>query len=130
MPFYTVWQRRGLGIAHSKPLYVLDIDAEHNALLVGPASQLGRQRLRAKDVCYAAGRPPAHPIRVTAKLRYTGRKVGATVCPEDGGKARVDLIKPLRDITPGQAAVFYQGEVLLEGGIIAWERGDYGIRAN
>ena len=130
LPFYTVGQRRGLGIAHSEPLYVLDIDAEHNALLVGPASQLGRQHLRAKDVCYAAGRPPAHPIRVTTKLRYTGCEVEATVYPEDGGKARVDLIKPLRDITPGQAAVFYQGEVLLGGGIIAWERGDYGIRAN
>jgi tRNA-specific 2-thiouridylase len=129
LPFYTIGQRRGLGIAWSEPLYVLDVDAARNALIVGPASQLGRQHLLVSGATFVSGHLPSRSISVTIKIRYTSRKVGATIHPGSDGQLNVYLNAPLRDITPGQAAVFYQGEVLLGGGIIAEERQDYGIRS-
>ncbi len=118
LPFYTIGQRRGMGVAWSEPLYVLAMDAARNALIVGPASQLGRQHLQVKEASFVAGHPPSLPAHVTTKIRYTGAEVEATLYPGDEGKVKVSLAIPLRDITPGQAAVFYQGEALLGGGII------------
>jgi tRNA-specific 2-thiouridylase len=121
LPFYTIGQRRGLGIAWSEPLYVLELDAVRNALIVGPASELGAQRLRVMEASFVAGHAPRLPASVMAKVRYTGREVGATLHPGGDGIVDVRLTTPLRDIAPGQAAVFYQGEILLGGGIIARE---------
>ncbi len=129
LPFYTIGQRRGLGIAWPEPLYVLAIDAACNALIVGPASQLGEQSLQVEKVTFVAGTPPPFPARVTTKIRYSGDEVAATLVPStarskdtaraDAGSLHVNLDEPLRDITPGQGAVFYQDEVVLGGGIIA-----------
>jgi tRNA-specific 2-thiouridylase len=121
LPFYTVGQRRGLGIAWSEPLYVLEIDAGRNALIVGPASQLGRGCLQVKDVSFVAGYTPSLPASVTIKVRYTGREVKAILHSQSGGTMNVRLATPVRDIAPGQAAVFYRGEILIGGGIIAEE---------
>ena len=118
LPFYTIGQRRGLGIAWSEPLYVLELDATCNALIVGPASQLGRHSLWVGDVSYVADHPPPFPAAVTTKIRYTGHEMEATLHPGDKGNLFVTLDRPLRDVTPGQGAVFYQGEVVLGGGII------------
>jgi len=118
LPFYTIGQRRGLGIAWSEPLYVLALDAACNALIVGPASQLGRQSLAVTQVSFVAGYPPPLPASVTIKIRYTGNEMAATLHPGDNDTLFVTLDRPLRDITPGQGAVFYQGEVVLGGGII------------
>jgi tRNA-specific 2-thiouridylase len=122
LPFYTIGQRRGLGIAWSEPLYVLAIDGEHNALIAGPASQLGRRTVNVADVTFVAGTPPSLPASVTLRIRYTGNEVVATLYPGEDGQIRAVLEAPLRDITPGQGAVFYQGESVLGGGIITHSR--------
>jgi tRNA-specific 2-thiouridylase len=121
LPFYTIGQRRGLGIAWSEPLYVLKVEADRNALIVGPASELGAQRLQVREARFVAGHPPPAPASVVAKVRYTGREVEATLHSGGDGVVDVCLATPLRDITPGQAAVFFRGETLLGGGIIAKE---------
>jgi tRNA-specific 2-thiouridylase len=118
LPFYTIGQRRGLGIAWTEPLYVIRLDAAQNAVIVGPASSLGRQRLQVADVNYVSGSPPIFPAQVTVKIRYTGREVPATLYPLTETQVSVALSRPLRDVTPGQAAVFYRGEAVLGGGII------------
>jgi tRNA-specific 2-thiouridylase len=119
LPYYTIGQRRGLGIAWPEPLYVLAIDTAHNALIVGPASQLGQRSLEVKDVSFVAGSHPSLPMSVTIKIRYTGDEVAATLHPGDKGTIRVTLDAPLRDVTPGQGAVFYRNELVLGGGIIS-----------
>jgi len=123
LPCYTVGQRKGLGIAAREPLYVLEIDVARNALVVGPAKELGRRELVAEEVNWVAGREPAGPLEATVKIRLHGRETPATVQPLPGSRARVTLATPQRDITPGQAAVFYDGEVVLGGGIIQAESG-------
>ena len=118
LPFYTVGQRRGIGIARREALYVISLDAARNALIVGPARELGRRALLAEQVRYVAGAPPHSPVRVRAKIRYQATLVEATWVPLPGEKARVEFDIPLRDITPGQAVVAYQGDEVLGGGII------------
>ncbi len=118
LPFYTVGQRKGLGIAAAEALYVLRLDVEHNALIVGPARELGRRSLLAEEVSYVNGEPPGGPLRVQAKIRYKAVLAHATWVPLDGPRARVEFDTPLRDITPGQAVVAYQGDEVLGGGII------------
>jgi tRNA-specific 2-thiouridylase len=119
LPFYTVGQRRGLGIAAPEALYVLRLDVESNALIVGTAQELGQHTLLADKVSYVGGDPPGGPIRVQAKIRYKARLADAKWVPLAGGQARVEFDAPLRDITPGQAVVAYQGDVVLGGGIIS-----------
>ena len=118
LPFYTVGQRRGLGIAAPEALYVIDLDTDRNALVVGPARELGRDVLVARDVHYVRDEAPAGPVRVQAKIRYKANLAEATWTPLPEGRARIQFDAPLRDITPGQAAVAYQGETVLGGGII------------
>ena len=119
LPFYTVGQRRGLGIAAPEALYVMRLDVEQNALIVGPARELGQRTLLADEAKYVGGVPPVGPTRVQAKIRYKARLADATWVPLAGGQARVEFDAPLRDITPGQAVVAYQGDVVLGGGIIS-----------
>lgn len=120
LPFYTIGQRKGLGFAAGKPLYVLALDVEHNAVIVGHADELGRRALIAREVNWISSRIPTAPLRVTAKIRYRAAEVPATVSFL-GEKVRVEFDEPLRDITPGQAVVFYQDQVCLGGGIITRE---------
>jgi tRNA-specific 2-thiouridylase len=118
---YTIGQRKGLGIASPVPLYVLGKDASTNALIVGSQEELGSRELTACDVNWIAGQPPLGSFRAEVKIRYTAKEAPAEVTPgsEDrGDQAQVRFDAPQRDITPGQAAVFYQGDVLLGGGII------------
>jgi tRNA-specific 2-thiouridylase len=119
LPYYTIGQRKGLGIAAPRPLYVLALDTSRNAVVVGMADELGRRELTAADVTYVGGRPPEGPLPVTAKIRYKAPAAPATLTPLPGERARVCFDELLRDITPGQGVVFYQGEVVLGGGTIA-----------
>ncbi|MDW8318005.1 MAG: tRNA 2-thiouridine(34) synthase MnmA, partial [Anaerolineae bacterium] len=123
LPFYTVGQRKGLGIAAREPLYVLRLEPATNTVVVGPAAELGRDRLTARTVNWIAGRPPDGPIRAQVKIRYKAQPVAATVIPLPNDRAAVRFDRPLRDITAGQAAVFYDGEVCLGGGLIEVEEG-------
>jgi tRNA-specific 2-thiouridylase len=120
LPFYTIGQRKGLGIAAGEPLYVTALDTAHNVLIVGRAEELGKRELVASAVNWIPPRcdPSATPLRVNAKIRYRAKEVPAVVSPLDGDQVRVQFDTPLRDITPGQAVVFYDGERCLGGGII------------
>jgi tRNA-specific 2-thiouridylase len=119
LPFYTVGQRRGLGIAAAEALYVIRLDVAHNALIAGPLQELGRQSLVASQVSYVSGASPPGPVRVRAKIRYKATLAPAMWIPLAGDRARVEFDASLRDITPGQAVVAYQDDVVLGGGIIA-----------
>jgi tRNA-uridine 2-sulfurtransferase len=122
LPFYTIGQRSGLGIAAPEPLFVLELDPARNALIVGPADELGRGELWATDVSYVAGHPPGPDMEITAKIRYNARPAAAVLSATSGATARVRFATPLRDITPGQSVVFYRGDEVLGGGVIASER--------
>ena len=116
---YTIGQRKGLGVPSDVPLYVLGKDAATNSLRVGVREELGTQELTANDVLWTSGERPGNPIRAQVKIRYTAKEAPAEVWPiEDGKRVRVrfDIIQ--RDITAGQAAVFYDGDVVIGGGII------------
>ena len=116
---YTIGQRKGLGVASPVPLYVLGKDPANNTLIVGTREELGSIELTARDVNWVSGQAPVAPFEAEVKIRYTAREVGAVVTPlENGNKVRVKFDAAQRDVTAGQAAVFYQGEVLVGGGII------------
>ncbi len=116
---YTVGQRKGLGLASGVPLYVLGKDAASNTLRVGPKEELGCRELLASDINWMAGTPPERSFHAAVKIRYTAKEAPAEVSVlEDGARAVVRFDEPQRDITPGQAAVFYRGDVVLGGGII------------
>jgi tRNA-specific 2-thiouridylase len=119
LPYYTIGQRKGLGIAAAQPLYVLAVEPARNALVVGTAQFLGRRELTAVDVSYVSDCPPTGPLRITGKIRYKAAETPATLAPLSGDRAHVRFDEPLRDITPGQGVVFYQDEVVLGGGTIS-----------
>ena len=118
LPNYTIGQRKGLGAASPVPLYVLDKDAGTNTVIVGTQDELGTRELIAKDVNWIRGEAPTEPFRAEVKIRYTARPAWAWVTPLDGDQARVQFDAPARDVTAGQAAVFYVEEEVLGGGII------------
>ncbi len=119
LPFYTIGQREGLGIAAPEALYVMRIDVAGNALVVGTKSELGRRELVATEVNYVSGQIPQGALEITAKIRYQAVEAEALLIPLEDGRARVTFAQPQRDITPGQGVVFYQGEVVLGGGVIS-----------
>jgi tRNA-uridine 2-sulfurtransferase len=115
---YTIGQRKGLGIASPVPLYVLGKDSITNSLIVGTQEELGSCELVARDVNWLSGETPKERFRAEVKIRYTAKEAGALVTPIDGNRAQVQFDMPQRDITAGQAAVFFDGDMLLGGGII------------
>ncbi len=117
LPCYTIGQRKGLGIPSPQKLFVISLQVEDNTLVVGPAQRLGRDTLAAKNVNWV-GNPPADVFSCTVKIRYKSRDRAAEVTRLSGDRLEVRFSERLRDITPGQAAVFYQDERCLGGGII------------
>ncbi len=118
LPAYTIGQREGLGIAAPHPLYVLEIDTGNNALIVGPQRLLVRHELTARGVNFVAGKPPLEPARITAKIRYRAEEAEATLTPAGEDEVTVRFVEPQAAVTPGQAVVFYQGDIVVGGGII------------
>lgn len=115
---YTIGQRKGLGLSSAVPLYVLEKDVAANTLVVGVEGELGRSDLLAEPVNWMDGAPPAGPFRAEVKTRYTAKEAAAVVQPLGAASVSVHFDQPQRDITPGQAAVFYDGDRLLGGGMI------------
>jgi tRNA-uridine 2-sulfurtransferase len=115
---YTIGQRKGLNIASPVPLYVITKQAVGNTLVVGALDELGFTELTARDVNWTSGAAPREPFHAEVKIRYSAKEVGALVSPMEGDHVSVRFDAPVRDVTAGQAAVFYQGEMLLGGGII------------
>ena len=115
---YTVGQRRGLGISAAIPLYVLKLEPDAGRVVVGPREELGGREFTARDVNWIAGTPPDGPRRITARCRHRHTDAAATVTSDGGTRARVIFDEPQTAITPGQAAVFYDGETVLGGGWI------------
>ncbi len=118
LAFYTIGQRKGIGLAAAEPLYVLTTDPERNALVVGPVTELGQTTMRVGRINWVGDVPPTQPFECTVKIRYKAAERPCTVTPLEGNRAGVALKEPARDVTPGQGAVFYDGDVCLGGGII------------
>ncbi len=119
LAFYTIGQRKGLGIAAPAPLYVLAKNVATNQLLVGTADELGSQEMNVDKINWIAGRAPDEPIRAEVKIRYAAKEAWAEIVPIGASQAQITFDAPQRDITLGQSAVFYDGEICLGGGIIS-----------
>ncbi|HMJ66911.1 MAG TPA: tRNA 2-thiouridine(34) synthase MnmA [Candidatus Binatia bacterium] len=119
--FYTIGQRKGLGISSPRPLYVIDLDAANNRVVVGDESALERNELRVERCNWIPFDAPPTSIEVAVKIRYSHPGAPATVLPQADGSATVRLHTPQRAITPGQACVFYQDDLVVGGGWIARE---------
>jgi tRNA-uridine 2-sulfurtransferase len=119
LPAYTIGQRKGLGISGAaEPLFVLELDHARNTLVVGPADELGKDHLVATGVNWTLDAPPPAGTEATCKIRYKAQPAPCTLYPLPHGDVEVRFAEPLRDITPGQGAVFYDGDHCLGGGVI------------
>ncbi|HVO33096.1 MAG TPA: tRNA methyl transferase PRC-barrel domain-containing protein, partial [Elusimicrobiota bacterium] len=138
LPFYTVGQRSGLGVAVGQPLYVVGLEKESNTLVVGDKSDVLAGAMTVRDVRWVSGRAPRLPLRAHVKIRYKHQEAAAVLNDDgetsrhsDGEKNRSGLRPvspsprlhvvfdvPQSAVTPGQAAVFYDGDTVLGGGVI------------
>jgi tRNA-specific 2-thiouridylase len=117
--FYTIGQRKGLGLSSPKPLYVIELDPKANRVIVGDESLLDRAEFIVDRCNWIPFENPPASIEVTAKIRYNHPGTPATITPGANGSATVKLHIPQRAITPGQACVFYQDDLVVGGGWIA-----------
>ncbi len=115
---FTIGQRKGLGFATGKPLYVLSIDPQNNRVVVGEDDVLRKTLCEVEGVNWISCERPAAPLRAFAKIRHKHEPAPATIEPLNATAARVTFDTPQRAITPGQAVVFYDGDVVLGGGWI------------
>jgi tRNA-specific 2-thiouridylase len=118
LPFYTVGQRKGLGLSGGIPLYVVALDRKRNLMFVGEKEQVYGTGLIADRANWIAMDEFHQPIRVKAKIRHSHKEADATVERSEDGKVKVEFLQPQEAITPGQAVVFYDGDMVLGGGWI------------
>jgi tRNA-specific 2-thiouridylase len=120
LPNYTIGQRKGLGIGGAgEPLFVIEMDHATNTLIVGTAAELGRDRLIARDVNWTLDTPVPAGTSAQCKIRYRAWPAACTLNPLDATTVAVRFAEPLAGVTPGQGAIFYDGDLCLGGGIIA-----------
>jgi tRNA-specific 2-thiouridylase len=116
---FTIGQRRGIGIiATGEKRYVTDIDPALNVITVGPEEDLLSSALVVENANWIAGQTPGRAVRAHVKIRYRTSAAPATVTPLEQRGVRVEFDAPQRAITPGQAAVFYDGDEVIGGGAI------------
>ncbi len=118
IPFYTIGQRRGLGISTKEPLYVSAICHERNTVIVGGKGELYRDELIASGLNWIAIERLEQPMEVKAKIRYLHQEARALITPMDGERVLVSFSQPQMAITPGQAVVFYDGDSVVGGGVM------------
>ncbi|MDU1321065.1 tRNA 2-thiouridine(34) synthase MnmA [Clostridium sporogenes] len=116
--YYTIGQRKGLGIAFGKPMYVVDINPFRNEVVLGSIEDLLNTELIAKDTNYIPFDTLKEPMEVEAKIRYSQIPSKAIITPIDDGRVRVNFHEKQRAITKGQSVVFYKDDLLIGGGII------------
>ncbi len=116
--FYTVGQRKGMGLPFGKPFYVIKIERETNSIIVGEDQDTFGKELVADNIVWTSDEKPAKEFKADIKIRHSTDTAPATVYPEKNGSVRILFKKPVRSITPGQSAVFYKGNVVVGGGII------------
>ncbi len=115
---YTIGQRKGLGIAAAEPLYVIGLDAVNNRVIVGDRTLATQPECSVAQVNWVSIAEPSTPIRAEAQIRYRSNPAPVTVIPLENSRVRIVFDEPQFSITPGQAAVWYDGEKVLGGGII------------
>lgn len=115
---YTVGQRRGLGISAAEPLYVIATEPMSQRVIVGRNEELLRAAMPVKDINWISVAPLVSPMRAQVRIRNKHMPASATITPVDATRAQVRFDEPQRAVTPGQAAVFYDGEIVLGGGWI------------
>jgi tRNA-specific 2-thiouridylase len=115
---YTIGQRKGIGIAADRPLYVIGIDAVRNQVVVGDRDAAQTPDFTVQRVNWVSIAPPAAPIHAEVQVRYRSQPVGATIVPLPDQRVKVVFDEPQFSITPGQAAVWYHTDLLLGGGVI------------
>lgn len=117
LPFYTIGQRKGLGISAGRPVYVINFDIENNRIIVDDEKHLLQSSLTAKDNNFIYIEKLDKPMQVEAKIRYKAALAPATIYPE-GDLVKVEFETPQRAVTKGQSVVYYVGDYVLGGGII------------
>jgi tRNA-specific 2-thiouridylase len=115
---YTIGQRRGIAAAFGKPMYVVAKDARTNTVTLGESDDLMSTRIYVEHVNWISVERLEGPTRVSVKVRYSQTEQSATASPEADGRIRVDFDESQRAAAPGQAAVFYQGDIVVGGGTI------------
>ena len=118
---YTIGQRKGLGISGVEPYYVVEKDIQENTLVIGYKNFPGRDVFFTEQNNWISGTTTETSFKADVKVRYKSRVVPATITPLPDNQAKINLSSRLPDITPGQAAVFYQDQICLGGGIIRLE---------
>ncbi|MEE9532067.1 MAG: tRNA 2-thiouridine(34) synthase MnmA [Syntrophobacteria bacterium] len=121
IPFYTIGQRRGLGIPWREPLYVIAIEPGSNAIIVGPKEKLYKSECTATALNWIATEVLNGPKKVKAKIRYSHAGAKAVITPLEENRVRIHFEEPQTAITPGQAVVFYDGDIVVGGGTIDQE---------
>jgi tRNA-specific 2-thiouridylase len=116
--YYTMGQRRGLGIASDRPLYVVKIDAENNRIVVSDKKNLFSKGLIATDLNFIPIKRLDRPYKIKVKIRQQHRAADATVFPQKDNKAKVLFDEPQMSVTPGQSAVLYSDDIVFGGGVI------------
>ena len=116
--YYTIGQRKGLGLSLGRPVFVTDIRPKTNEVVIGPEEDIFKTDLLAKDINFIPFDNLEGELKVTAKVRYSARPAEAVLYPEKNGKVRVSFKDKQRAITKGQSVVFYDGNIVVGGGII------------
>ena len=119
---FTIGQRRGIRVAASERLYVLSLEARENRVVVGSAEDLLTREAEVDGLLFLSGEAPAGAFRASARVRHRAPEVPATVTPRADGSARVLFDEPVRAVAPGQSCVFYDGEIVLGGGVLRKSR--------
>ena len=115
---YTIGQRKGLGISHKTPLFVLGFNKEKNELIVGEQEELFGKEIIVTDINLLAIDDIEKPIKANTKIRYSSKEVSSTIYKIDNNTVKVVFDEPVRGATPGQSAVFYDDDIVVGGGKI------------